>query len=110
VTGRLRYRENLQPLDTRGVMYDGTPVSSAGELAAALLKRPIPLARTFAENLMAYGIGRRVEDPDQPTVRVISKQAEKDGYRFSSFVVGIVNSRAFRFRTAGADAVADQSR
>ncbi len=33
----------------------------------ALLKRPVPLVRTFTENLMAYALGRRVEAFDQPT-------------------------------------------
>ena len=98
VTGRWRYRENTVPLDTRGNMYDGTPVSTPSELVNALLKRPIPLVRTFTENLMAYGLGRRVEDFDEPTVRVIARDAADHGYKFSSFVNGVVNSAAFRMR------------
>ena len=98
VTGRWRYRENTVPLDTRGNLYDGTPVSTPSELVNALLKRPIPLVRTFTENLMAYALGRRVEDFDQPTIRVIARQASDSGYKFSSFVTGVVNSPAFRMR------------
>ena len=98
VTGRWRYRENSVPLDTRGNMYDGTPVSTPSELVNALLKRPIPLVRTFTENLMAYGLGRRVEDFDEPTVRVIARDATDHGYKFSSFVNSVVNSPAFRMR------------
>ena len=98
VTGRWRYRENTVPLDTRGNMYDGTPVSTPSELVNALLKRPIPLVRTFTENLMAYGLGRRVEDFDEPTVRVIARDATDHGYKFSSFVNSVVNSPAFRMR------------
>ncbi len=98
VTGRWRYRENTVPLDTRGNMYDGTPVSTPSELVNALLKRPIPLVRTFTENLMAYGLGRRVEDFDEPTVRAIAREAADHGYKFSSFVNGVVNSPAFRMR------------
>ncbi len=55
-------------------MYDGTPVSTPADLTTALLKRPIPLVRTFTENLMAYAVGRRVEDFDQPTIRAIAKR------------------------------------
>ena len=98
VTGRWRYRENTVPLDTRGNLYDGTPVSTPSELVNALLKRPIPLVRTFTENLMAYGLGRRVEDFDEPTVRVIARDATDHGYKFSSFVNSVVNSPAFRMR------------
>lgn len=96
VTGKLRYRENGALLDTRGQLYDGTLISTPGELTTALLKRPIPLVRNFTENLMAYALGRRVEDYDMPTVRAVSRDAAKNHYRFSSFVTGVVNSKAFR--------------
>jgi hypothetical protein len=100
VTGRWRYRENSTALDTRGEMYDGTPVSAPGQLAQALLKRPVPLARTFTENLMAYALGRRLEDEDQTTVRAVTRAAGANGYRLSAFVTGVVNSPAFRMRRA----------
>jgi hypothetical protein len=100
VTGRWRYRENAMPLDTRGQLYDLTPVSSPGQLSTALLKRPIPIARAFTENLLTYALGRRVEDEDQTTVRAITRSAATNGYRFSSFVTGVVNSPAFRLRRA----------
>ncbi|MGI9625586.1 MAG: DUF1592 domain-containing protein, partial [Longimicrobiales bacterium] len=79
VTGRWRIRENGVALDTRGEMYDGTPVQNPAELRASLLKRPEPLIRTFTANLMAYALGRRVEYYDQPTVRAIVRNAEAEG-------------------------------
>jgi hypothetical protein len=100
VTGRWRHRESAVALDTRGELYDGTPVANPGQLARALLKRPIPLARTFTENLMAYAVGRRVEDEDQPAVRAITRRAGAQGYRFSAFVTGVVTSPAFQMRRA----------
>ncbi|HJO28996.1 MAG TPA: DUF1592 domain-containing protein, partial [Acidobacteriota bacterium] len=96
VTAKWRFRENGMLLDTRGDFYDGTPVSTPGELVDVLLKRPIPLVRTFTENVLAYALGRRVEYADQPTVRVIAGAAEKDGYRMSSFILGVINSDAFQ--------------
>ncbi|HEY7393823.1 MAG TPA: DUF1592 domain-containing protein [Gemmatimonadaceae bacterium] len=110
VTGKLRFRENAMPLDTKGQMYDGTSVSSPAELTAALLKRPIPLVRSFTENLMAYALGRRVEDYDQPAVRAIAKEAESKGYRISSFIMGVVNSSAFRSKRAEAVAADAQDK
>jgi hypothetical protein len=107
VTGKWRYRENGAPLDTRGNMYDGTAVSSPGDLNQALLKRPIPLIRNFTENLMAYALGRRVEDSDQPAIRLIAKEAESKGYRMSSFILGVVNSSAFQYKRADGVASAD---
>ena len=107
VTGRWRLRENGNPIDTRGDFYDGTPVSDPVELIDALLKRPIPLVRNFTENLMAFALGRRVEHYDQPTVREISKNAEKDGYRLSSFIMGIIQSDAFQMKRAALASTAE---
>jgi hypothetical protein len=100
VTGKWRFRENGMPLDTRGQLYDGTPVSAPGELADALLKRPIPLTRTFTENLMAYTLGRRIEYFDLPAVRAIASAAATEDYRMSAFILGVVKSDAFRMRRA----------
>jgi hypothetical protein len=102
VTGRWRHREDGAPLDTHGNLYDLTPISTPNELSRALLKRPIPLVRTFTENLMAYALGRRLEDADQTTVRAVSRSAASRNYRYSSFVLGVVNSPAFRLRRAEA--------
>jgi hypothetical protein len=100
VTGKWRYRENSMPLDTRGQMWDGTKVTTPEELPKALVKRPIPLLRAFTENLMAYGLGRRVEDYDQSSVRTIVENAEVTGYKLSSFILGVVKSPAFRSKRA----------
>jgi hypothetical protein len=93
-------RENGTELDTKGEYYDGTPVETPAQLSAVLLKRPIPLVRTFTENLMAYALGRRVEYYDQPTVRAIARAAEARDYRMSGFILGVVTSDAFRMKRA----------
>ena len=110
VTAKWRVRENGMPLDTRGDFYDGTKVTSLGELTAALVKRPTPLVRTFAENLMAYGLGRRVEYYDQPAIRAIAKAAEANNYRVSSFIVGVVKSDAFRMKKVEPDATTTETK
>src|SRR5918993_2942911 len=84
VTGQWRIRENGMPVDTKGDFYDGTPVSTPAELQKVLLKRPIPLIRTFTQNLMSYALGRRIEYYDKPTVRQIASEAEQNGYKMSS--------------------------
>ena len=98
VAGQWRNREKGRPLDTGGTFYDGTPISTPSELRAVLLKRPIPLLRTFTDNLFAYAIGRRVEYFDQPTIRQIVREAEADDYRLSSFIMGVATSDAFRMK------------
>jgi hypothetical protein len=114
VTGKWRTRENGVPLDTRGTFYDGTDIGSPVELSQVLLKRPTPLVRHFTVNLMAYGLGRRVEYQDQPAVRAIVRGAKEEDYRMSSFIIGVVMSDAFRMKQASAvseqDAVDPRSR
>ena len=98
VTGKWRTRENMAPLDTRGVFYDGTPISRPSELTAVLMKRPIPLVRNFTEQLLSYGIGRPVEYFDQPTIRAITRAAEPNRYKVTSLIKGVVKSDVFQMR------------
>jgi len=107
VTGKWRERENGMPLDTRGDYYDGTPVNNLSQLSAALLKRPEPLVRNFTENLMAYALGRRVETFDMPAVRAIAATAASDGYKISSFILGVVRSDAFQRKHVDAAVTTD---
>jgi hypothetical protein len=100
VTAKWRTRENGMPLDTKGDYYDGTPVTSPAELLHVLMKRPVPLVRTFTENLLAYALGRRTEAFDQPAIRAIAKAAEANEYRMSSFILGVIKSDAFQMKRA----------
>jgi len=102
VTAKWRTRENGMPLDTKGDYYDGTPVTTPAELTRALMKRPVPLVRTFTENLLAYALGRRTEYFDQPAIRAIAKAAEANDYKMSSFILGVIKSDAFQMKRAEA--------
>ncbi len=107
VTGARRVKDNGNPIDSAGELYDGTPVASAGDLRAALLKRPGAIASTFAEKLMAYALGRRIEHFDMPAVRDVVRAAEADGLRLSRFILEIVRSPAFRTQGRAPDSVED---
>jgi len=45
---------------------------------------------------LMYALNRELEYFDMPQVRAVVRAAAKDNYRFSSIVLGIVNSEAFR--------------
>jgi cytochrome c5 len=100
VTGKWRIRENGNALDTRGELYDGTPVQSPRDLNQAMLKRQVPIMRNFTKNMMTYAIGRRVEHYDMPAIRKIVGDAEANGYKMTSFILGVVKSDAFRMQRA----------
>jgi len=95
-TFRTMDRFTRTKIDTSGKLVDGTPVNGPSDLRAALLKHPEQFVQTFTEKLMTYGLGRGVEYFDMPTVRKIVRDAKKDNYKFSSIVMGIVNSPAFQ--------------
>lgn len=102
VTGRWRIKDAGNPVDVRGELYDGTPLNSVQDLRAALLQRPEPFLRTFTENLMAYALGRRVEYFDMPTIRAITRRAAAEDHRLSAFILGVVESDAFRTKADAA--------
>jgi hypothetical protein len=98
VTGKWRIKDNEVPVDAAGVMYDGTKIDGPASLRAAILKHQDVFLQVFTENLMTYALGRRAEYYDRPAVRAIVRHAATHDLRFSSFVLGIVNSAAFQRR------------
>ena len=98
VTGQWRVRENGADVDSRGDFYDGTKISNLSELQKVLLKRPIPMIRSFTQNLMAYAVGRRMEFYDGPAIRRIVADVQPTNYRMQDVIWGVVKSDAFRMK------------
>jgi hypothetical protein len=48
--------------------------------------------------LLTYALGRGLQHYDMPVVRRLLEDARGDGYKFSSLVIGIVESAPFRMR------------
>jgi len=99
--GRWRTRtENGAPVDASGALPGGAAFDGVSGLRAALLRRPDVFVSTMTEKLMTYALGRGLEYYDAPAVRSIVRHARADDYRFSSLVLGIVDSPAFQMRRA----------
>ena len=90
--------------DSAGVLADGSKVDGPVALRNVLLSRPDAFVTTLTERIMTYGLGRGVEPSDMPVIRGIVKRAAADNYRFSSIIMGIVESAPFRLRTVPAGA------
>lgn len=102
--GRYRTRtDGFAPLDVTGSLPDGTAFEGASGLKKALLNRPELFVQTLTEKLLTYGLGRAVMSYDAPTVRSIARQAARSDYRFSSLVIGIVNSSPFQMKRRNYD-------
>jgi hypothetical protein len=95
-----------QPVDASGALPGAAEYKGVDGLEDALLSRPDLFAVTVTENLLTFALGRGVEYYDAPAVRTIVRSAAKDGYRFSSLILGIVKSAPFQMRRADMDGAA----
>jgi hypothetical protein len=86
------------PIDASGELLDGTKVDGIVTLRQALLRQPELFVGTMTEKLMIYALGRGLAAYDMPTVRAIVHDAGTQDYRFSSLILGIVNSVPFQMR------------
>jgi hypothetical protein len=101
--GRWRTADAGLPIDAAGQLVDGSRVDSPQALRAALLAYPDAFVQTLTEKLLMYAVGRRSHHTDMPFVRAITNRAAREDYRFSSIVMGIVNSPAFQMRVKRAE-------
>ncbi len=90
--------EDGSPIDASGVLGDGTKVNGPVDLRNALLSRPNVFVGTMTTKLMTYALGRGVEYYDMPEIRAIVHEAERNDYRFSSLIMGVVKSAPFQMR------------
>jgi mono/diheme cytochrome c family protein len=96
--GRWRTEEGGVPVDTAGNLPDGREFKGVSGLKQALLSRPELFVFALSEKLLTYGLGRKVEYYDAPAVRDIVRASRENDYRFSSLILGVVNSTPFQMR------------
>jgi hypothetical protein len=96
--GHWRDSEDHKPVDASGGLPDGTTFNGVAALEQALLQRPELFAGAMTEKLLIFALGRGVELSDAPAVRQIVHHAQAEDFRFSSLILGIVNSTPFQMR------------
>jgi hypothetical protein len=96
--GKWRDVDGGVPINSSGVLVDGTPLTRPSDLKKALLGRSDMFVTTATEKMLTYALGRAVDYNDMPTVRSIVRDASKNGDRFSSLVLGIAKSAPFQTR------------
>jgi len=88
------------PIDASGVLPDGTPFMGPAGLRDVLMKKQDMFVETFTERLLTYALGRGVEEYDHTALRKIARGAAADNQKWSSIILGIVNSTPFQMRRA----------
>jgi hypothetical protein len=99
-----QWRDNMGPgtptIDSSGVLPDGTKFNGPAGLREVLVSKQDMFVENFTEQLLTYALGRGVEEYDRPVLRHITREAASDNYRWSSIILGIVNSTPFQMRRA----------
>jgi hypothetical protein len=85
-------------IDSSGVLPDGTKFDGPAGLREVLVAKQDMFVENFAEQLLTYALGRGVEEYDRPVLRQITRDATSENYRWSSIILGIVNSTPFQMR------------
>jgi hypothetical protein len=96
--GAWRETDGPAKIDSTGRLADGTALSGPVDLRKAVISRSESFVSTATEKLFVYALGRPVHYYDMPMVRTVVRRAGRDGHRFSSIVLGIVESDAFQKR------------
>jgi Protein of unknown function (DUF1592)/Protein of unknown function (DUF1588)/Protein of unknown function (DUF1585)/Protein of unknown function (DUF1587)/Protein of unknown function (DUF1595) len=96
--GKWRDTSAGQPVDAVTSLWDGTPLNGAADLRKALVARSSQFAETVTEKLLAYGLGRKVEYYDMPTVRRIAGDAKAQNYKLKELIKAVALTPAFQQR------------
>ena len=96
--GRWRSLDEGRPVDASGGLPDGSTFTGVAALEHGLLQRPELFAATLSEKLLIFALGRGLEPYDMPAIREIVRRAQPEQFRFSSLILGIVNSTPFQMR------------
>ena len=96
--GGWRTTDANTPVDASGVLPDGTRFEGPAGLRKVLLSRSEEFVTNVTKKLLTYALGRGAEYYDGPAIRRIVREAAADDYRWSSLIMGIVQSTPFQMR------------
>jgi hypothetical protein len=85
------------PIDSSGKLVSGETFNGPAELAniLATTKRDF-FVRTLTEKMLTYSLGRGTEYYDRDSIQKITDDLAKNQYKFSTLVLGVVNSLPFQ--------------
>jgi Protein of unknown function (DUF1585)/Protein of unknown function (DUF1588) len=97
--GRWRDQESGNAIDASANLPDGTQFNGPEGLKKVLTTaRRDEFVSTFTQKLFTYALGRGVEYYDQPAIRRILRETERNDYRLEDLIEAIVNSTPFQMR------------
>ena len=88
-------KKNSAKVDPSGVTPDGIRFKTFDSWRAIYLKRPEILTRTFARQVLSYGVGGKLRFSDRPHLEQIVAEASKKGYGIKSIIQAALSSEIF---------------
>jgi hypothetical protein len=92
--GAWRDQDGPHPIDNAAELPGGRRFVGAEGLKE-IVRKSDDFPRALAGRLLTYALGRGLEPYDRRTVRILVDDLEKNGFKFSSLVLGIVRSDPF---------------
>jgi hypothetical protein len=108
--GQWRNTDDGSAIDTSVTLFNGDKINGAAGLHAMLTSKPDVFTGVMTEKLLTYALGRGTQYFDMPAVRGILREAKGQDYRFSSIVLGIVESTPFEMKMKPASTNQEGSR
>ena len=96
--GKRRSHDGQRVIDPSATLPDGSTLNGPASVSQHVLARPEQFVAALTEKLLTYALGRGLEPYDAPVVREIVRNADSDEYRWSSLVMGIVDSVPFQMK------------
>ena len=96
--GLWRTRDEDTPVDASSQVFDGTKIDGPAGLRSWLAGYRTQFIEVVTEKLLTYALGRGVEYEDYPVIRSIVRDAARDNYRISSWILAVVKSTPFQMR------------
>jgi hypothetical protein len=95
--GMWREKEQGRPIDASGELLTGEKFSGIRDLKTIIKeKHRLDFYRCLAEKLLTYALGRGLEYYDEHTVDLIVAKLDRGQGKFSSLLMGIVESAPFQ--------------
>lgn len=92
------WRPTSPDLDTSGVLPGGEKFAGADELKKIIWARRDQFTRNLIGQMLGYALGRELDYFDEGQITRIKTALDQGGDKFSTLVLGIVNSYPFQFR------------
>jgi len=106
--GRWRETRAGEPIDSRGKLVSGEEFSGIRQLRQILGNKRRLFYRCLTRKIMIYAIGRGIEYTDTPVIEDIVEATIDGNGRFSTMLLGIVQSAQFQSRRGNGPVAAQE--